>query len=389
MFTLTPPMGWNSWNTFAQNIDENLIRQCADVIVEKGLDKLGYKYVVIDDCWSEKVRDKNGRLVPDKKKFPSGMKALADYIHAKGLKFGMYSCAGTLTCGGYPSSYEYEFIDAKTFAEWGVDFLKYDFCFKPEFVQGKNLYRRMGAALANCGRDILFSACSWGAEQTHEWIRSTGAGMWRSTGDIFDSWESIKSIILQQIDRAGAYCGAGAMPFGGIGCFNDMDMLVVGMHGKGHVGLTGCSYKEYKTHFSAWAIFASPLMIGCDIRNMDAETEKILTNKDVIAVNQDERGAQPYIANEVWLKAHNAGSPVIARLMNNGDIAVAMFNLSDEKARVDFRGDQLGLSRSTRVRLFARDLWSGEEFEIHNYTYCTQAEPHSCTLLRVKIVPEE
>ena len=200
MFTTRPPMGWNSWNTFAEKIDEKLVREMADVIVEKGLDKFGYNYVVIDDCWAEKTRDSSGRLVPDKNKFPSGMKALADYVHSKGLKFGMYSCAGVLTCGQYPASYDYEFIDAKTFAEWGVDFLKYDFCYKPEFVAGKSLYRRMGLALANCGRDILFSACSWGAEKTHEWIRSTGAGMWRSTGDIFDNWNSVKNIIMQQVD---------------------------------------------------------------------------------------------------------------------------------------------------------------------------------------------
>ena len=388
MFTLTPPMGWNSWNTFAENIDEKLIRDTADIIVEKGLDKLGYNYVIIDDCWAEKTRDKNGRLVPDKKKFPSGMKALSDYIHSKGLKFGMYSCAGTLTCAGYPSSFEYEFIDANTFAEWGVDYLKYDFCFKPEYVQGKTLYRRMGAALANCGRDIFFAACSWGAEKTHEWIRSTGAGSWRSTGDIFDNWESVKKIILQQVDRSGEYCGAGAMPFGGLGCFNDMDMLIVGMKGKGHVGLGGCSLEEYRTHFSAWAIFASPLIIGCDLRDIDPEAEKILTNKEVIALNQDARGAQPYIANEVWMKQNNDNTPVVARLLANGDIAVALFNLKDEKSRVDFRGDQIGLSPSTKVKLYARDLWSGEEFDIHNYTYYTNIEPHACKLLRVKVVPQ-
>ena len=389
MFTTRPPMGWNSGNTFAEKIDEKLVREMADVIVEKGLDKFGYNYVVIDDCWAEKTRDSSGRLVPDKNKFPSGMKALADYVHSKGLKFGMYSCAGVLTCGQYPASYDYEFIDAKTFAEWGVDFLKYDFCYKPEFVAGKALYRRMGLALANCGRDILFSACSWGAEKTHEWIRSTGAGMWRSTGDIFDNWNSVKNIIMQQVDITCEYKNdEGSMPFGGIGCFNDMDMLVVGMHGVGNVGLGGCTDEEYRTHFSAWAIFGSPLMIGCDIRKLDDEAYKILTNRDVLAINQDGRGAQPYVANNEWMKINHGNTPVVARMMENGDVAVALFNMNDNDAVCNFRGDQIGLPPVTKVRLMARDAWSGEEFEIHNYAYVASIPAHGCKLLRVKVIPQ-
>ena len=361
----------------------------ADVIVEKGLDKFGYNYVVIDDCWAEKTRDSSGRLVPDKNKFPSGMKALADYVHSKGLKFGMYSCAGVLTCGQYPASYDYEFIDAKTFAEWGVDFLKYDFCYKPEFIAGKALYRRMGLALANCGRDILFSACSWGAEKTHEWIRSTGAGMWRSTGDIFDNWNSVKNIIMQQVDITCEYKNdEGSMPFGGIGCFNDMDMLVVGMHGVGNVGLGGCTDEEYRTHFSAWAIFGSPLMIGCDIRKLDDEAYKILTNRDVLAINQDGRVAQPYVANNEWMKINHGNTPVVARMMENGDVAVALFNMNDNDAVCNFRGDQIGLPPVTKVRLMARDAWSGEEFEIHNYAYVASIPAHGCKLLRVKVIPQ-
>lgn len=389
MFTTRPPMGWNSWNTFAEKIDEKLVREMADVIVEKGLDKFGYNYVVIDDCWAEKTRDRSGRLVPDKNKFPSGMKALADYVHSKGLKFGMYSCAGVLTCGQYPASYDYEFIDARTFAEWGVDFLKYDFCYKPEFVAGKALYRRMGLALANCGRDILFSACSWGAEKTHEWIRSTGAGMWRSTGDIFDNWNSVKNIIMQQVDITCEYKNdEGSMPFGGIGCFNDMDMLVVGMHGVGNVGLGGCTDEEYRTHFSAWAIFGSPLMIGCDIRKLDDEAYKILTNRDVLAINQDGRGAQPYVANNEWMKINHGNTPVVARMMENGDVAIALFNMNDNDAVCNFRGDQIGLPPVTKVRLVARDAWSGEEFEIHNYAYVASIPAHGCKLLRVKVIPQ-
>ena len=248
MVVKTPPMGWNSWNTFGPNINEALIRETADVMVDSGLAAAGYNYLVIDDCWSEKFRDEQGRLVASAEKFPNGMKAVADYVHSKGLKFGMYSCAGIFTCARYPSSYGYEFIDADTFASWGVDFLKYDYCNKPAGIPGHLLYKRMGTALANCGRDILFSACSWGADETHKWVKSTGAHMWRSTGDIVDNWESIKNLTNRQIEL---------QPYNGNGCFNDMDMLVVGMHGKGNVGVGGCTEVEYRTHFTIWAFFNS------------------------------------------------------------------------------------------------------------------------------------
>lgn len=218
MIKNTPPMGWNSWNTFGADINEKLIFETADKMVETGLLDAGYDYLVIDDCWSLKERDNDGRLVADPEKFPHGMKAVADYVHSKGLKFGMYSCAGNLTCAGYPGSFEHEFTDAGTFAEWGVDFLKYDYCYHSNIIHGKYLYRRMGLALKNCGRDILFSACSWGADNTAEWMRETGANMWRSTGDIFDTWESIKKLTEEQ---------DAILPYGGAGCFNDMDMLVV------------------------------------------------------------------------------------------------------------------------------------------------------------------
>ena len=259
MIKLTPPMGWNSWNTFGENINEKMIFETADVMAESGLRDKGYEYLVIDDCWSLRERDENGRLVPDPEKFPHGMKAVADYVHSKGLKFGMYSCAGNMTCAGYPGSYEHEFVDAETFASWDVDFLKYDYCYHSPILHGKYLYRRMGLALENCGRDILFSACSWGADETHEWIKETGASMWRSTGDIFDTWDSVKDLVAQQEKLH---------PYNGVGCFNDMDMLIVGMHGKGNVGLAGCSDVQYQTHYALWAFLGSPLMIGCDIREM-------------------------------------------------------------------------------------------------------------------------
>lgn len=231
MVVKTPPMGWNSWNTFGDRIDEQMIMEMADAMVSTGLKEAGYEYLVIDDCWSEKKRDRNGRLVADHVKFPHGMKYVADYVHGKGLKFGMYSCAGNLTCAGYPGSYEHEFTDAETFASWDVDFLKYDYCFHSPIVPGKYLYRRMGLALENTGRDILFSACSWGSDETAEWIKSTGASMWRSTPDIFDNWNSIRNLTERQ---------SSLHPYNAPGCFNDMDMLVVGMHGNGNVGIGGC-----------------------------------------------------------------------------------------------------------------------------------------------------
>ena len=227
---MTPPMGWNSWNTFGRDINEQLILDMARKISETGLQSAGYNYIVIDDCWSLKQRDKNGRLQPDPEKFPNGMKAVADALHEMGFKFGMYGCAGTLTCDGYPGSFDHEYVDAATFAEWGVDFLKYDYCFHSNLIHGRYLYRRMGLALKNCGRDILFSACSWGNDDTAKWIRETGANMWRSTPDVFDTWESVKKIIDAQ---------SNILPYGGAGCFNDMDMMVVGMRGKGNVGLEG------------------------------------------------------------------------------------------------------------------------------------------------------
>lgn len=189
-------MGWNSWNTFTENISEELILSTADVMAESGLLAAGYQYLVIDDCWALKERDSQGNLVADPEKFPHGMKYVADYVHSKGLKFGMYSCCGTRTCAGYPASFEHEFEDARQFAQWGVDYLKYDNCYKPKTVSSELLYHRMGLALANCGRDIVFSACQWGTEEVHRWIRSTGAHLFRSTADIQNCWNSIRDIAL-------------------------------------------------------------------------------------------------------------------------------------------------------------------------------------------------
>ena len=373
MMKTTPPMGWNSWNTFGADINEQLIFDTADKLVDTGLAALGYNYLVIDDCWALKERDENGRMVPDPEKFPHGMKAVADYIHAKGLKFGMYSCAGNLTCAGYPGSFEHEFIDAATFAEWEVDFLKYDYCYHSNIIHGKYLYRRMGLALENCGRDILFSACSWGADGTHEWIRESAASMWRSTGDIFDTWESIKELVEQQNDR---------LAFGGAGCFNDMDMLVVGMYGKGNVGLKGCNDTQYKTHFSIWALLGSPLMIGCDIRNMSEEALKILTNKELIAVNQDPACRQIMKLDNTF----DSNVKCYAKMLDGGDIAVGFFNLAENDAVARFNLDQLGLAESTGKTLEMHNLWEEENVKVTNGTFIHPIKAYDTLIYRCRVV---
>ena len=376
MIKNTPPMGWNSWNTFGADINEQLICDAADKIVETGLSALGYEYIVIDDCWSLKERDENGRLVADPEKFPNGMKAVADYVHSKGLKFGMYSCAGNLTCAGYPGSFEHEFDDAATFAEWGVDFLKYDYCYHSDIIHGKYLYRRMGLALKNCGRDILFSACSWGVDNTAEWIRETGANMWRSTGDIFDTWESVKKLTEQQ---------ESILPYGGAGCFNDMDMLVVGMYGKGNVGLQGLNDTQYKTHFSIWALFGSPLMIGCDLRNINKETLDILSNKELLKINQDADCRQVIKLNRVW---NCDGFKIYARFLENGDIALGFFNLTDKEEDALLNIDQLGLPESTGKTLEMHEVWTGETVTVKNGTFKpdSKIEPFGCRVYRCKVV---
>lgn len=396
MVVNTPPLGWNTWNTFGADINEKLILESADAMVETGLRDAGYEYVVIDDIWALKERDASGRLVPDPEKFPHGMKYVADYIHSKGLKFGMYSCAGYLTCGGYPGSYEYEWIDAATFAEWGVDFLKYDFCFHTTAEKPDILYKRMSLALANCGRDILFSACSWGAENTRQWIKETGAHMWRSTGDIFDTWESLKNLAQSQLKF---------QEYNGRGCFNDMDMLIVGMNGKGNVGLKGCTTEEYRLHFSLWALLSSPLMIGCDIRDMSEETKEILMNREALAINQDPAACQPFFVNMHHFTPRQERSPeepffndypldraVVAKYLANGDIAVGAFNFSDS----DFTGwnsislDMLGLPVTTGKTLVFTDVWSGEEIRPFNgMLHPISCKPHSCRLFRARVVDAE
>lgn len=279
MIVKTPPMGWNTWNTFGENINEQLIMETADAMVEKGLLDAGYEYIVIDDCWSLKSRDENGNLVPDPSKFPHGMKYVADYVHSKGFKFGMYSCCGSLTCMGHPGSFEHEYQDAKFFAENDVDYLKYDWCYHPRTMDGWILYNRMRMALDATGKDIVFSICNWGEQEANKWVRKVGGDLYRSTGDISDSMESIMAIYNEQRDN---FCLSGP------NCYNDIDMLVCGMYGKGNVSSTGgCTKEQYETHFKLWCMLSAPLMIGCDVRNIDDETLALLKNKAYLSINQD------------------------------------------------------------------------------------------------------
>lgn len=370
---MTPPMGWNSWNTFGRDINEQLILDMARKISETGLQSAGYNYIVIDDCWSLKQRDKNGRLQPDPEKFPNGMKAVADALHEMGFKFGMYGCAGTLTCDGYPGSFDHEYVDAATFAEWGVDFLKYDYCFHSNLIHGRYLYRRMGLALKNCGRDILFSACTWGNDDTAKWIRETGANMWRSTPDVFDTWESVKKIIDAQ---------SNILPYGGAGCFNDMDMMVVGMRGKGNVGLEGLNDDQYLLHFSVWALLGSPLFIGCDLREIDDVTLNILKNKEVIAINQDAGCRQVMELHPLWAPQIKA----YARYLENGDIAVGFFNLSEKEQLLRYEFEELGVQESTGKTLMLHDVWSGEEFRLENCSVWRNMKPYETLLFRCRVI---
>lgn len=378
---LTPPMGWNSWNTFTWDINERLIREIADCMVDDGYLDAGYEYVVIDDCWSLKNRDAQGNLVPDPDKFPAGMKALADYVHSKGLKFGMYACAGTHTCAGYPGSFEHEFQDAQQFASWGVDFLKYDYCYKPQQIPGDLLYKRMGLALKNSGRDILFSACNWGKDNVYQWVRASGAGAYRSTGDIQDSWESIRTLAISQLDKE---CYTGSF------CHNDMDMLVVGMHGASNDGfigskIGGCTDTEYKTHFALWALMGSPLVMGCDIRKASDESKRILRNKDLIAINQDPeaRGAYRVMPEPRWYHENEAFA--LVKLLSDGDLAIGVFNLSDAQRELSVQFWDLGLPYSTGISLSLYDCLEGKEQGLFQERYAPVVPAHDCVVVRAKL----
>ena len=371
----TPPMGFNTWNTFGPNINEQMVLEMADVMAEKGYRDAGYKYVVIDDCWSLRERDENGNLVADPEKFPHGMKYVADYVHSKGLKFGMYSCAGIRTCAGYPASFDHEFQDARTFASWGVDFLKYDFCYFPSFANCKHRYLTMAQALRATGRDILFSACNWGVQEPWNWMRSVGAHMYRSTGDIWDNFPSTAAIMTSQMGNFNANAS---------GCFNDMDMLTVGMYGKGNVGNENAqSDVEYQTQFALWCLFGSPLMIGCDVRNMTPATKAILTNRELIALDQD-----PECRGVINVTTHpwDQNLKVFFRHLSDGEYAIGFFNFTDHTAVVPFYTFNAGLVAGCGRAFVMRDLITGEEVGPIKDYYNPTIESHGCKIFRAKVV---
>ncbi len=367
MLSKTPPMGFNTWNTFGEEINADVIKETADAMVNLGLLDAGYNYLVIDDCWSEKERDSvSGKIVPDKKKFPNGMKVVSDYVHSKGLKFGMYSCAGTRTCADYPASFDHEFLDAKTFAEYGADFLKYDFCYKPSYANGPLLYRKMGMALKACGREILYSACNWGSDDVNKWIRSAGAHMYRSTGDINDSFVSFRDISLSQIDNL-AYSAAG--------CFNDIDMLTVGMYGKGNVGSTGCTDIDYKTQFAIWCMFGSPLMLGSDIRKMNDYILKLVTNKNLIRINQDEEARPAFIVSK-----RSDKSITFAKLLSNNEIAIMFVNFNDGEDYVSLYFENLGITAASGLGLKMTDAFTGECIGVNKEFMQFKLPAHDCAV---------
>jgi alpha-galactosidase len=361
----TPPMGWNSWNKFGCNVSETLIMGVADAISSNGMKDAGYEYVVIDDCW-QVARDENGEIVVDKDRFPHGMKFLADYVHSKGLKFGIYSCAGTLTCEGRPAGRGHEFQDARTYASWGVDYLKYDWC-NTGSQDAKASYSTMRDALFAAKRPIVFSICEWGSNKPWEWAGTVG-NLWRTTGDISDSWNSMINIFSLQKDLA---------RYAGPGHWNDPDML--------EVGNGGMTTEEYKTHFSLWCMLAAPLLAGNDLQNMSPDTRTILTNKEIIAIDQDTLGKQGICWRDdgnyqIWIKS-----------LANNEKAVCLLNSSDEKKTVlvDFAllaKTMTGRSaNNTQLKLenfTVRDLWDHKNLDLKETSMYVDILPHSVKMYR-------
>jgi len=333
----TPPMGWNSWNKYACNISEDIVRRQADAMAASGMKAAGYQYIVIDDCW-QKSRDEKGNIQIDTERFPGGIRALVDYVHARGLKFGIYSDAGVLTCGGRPGSRGYEFQDARQYAEWGVDYLKFDWCYTGT-MNAEAAYTVMAKALRASGRDILLSICEWGDNQPQYWAAKAGH-MWRTTGDIYDAWEGTKGYSLGMVNILDRQ--ADLWRYSGPNQWNDPDML--------EVGNGGMTTTEYEAHFSLWAMLAAPLIAGNDLSAMDADTVRILTNADVIAVDQDPLGQQ---ARRIW---KDGDLEVWARSLKGGGQAVVLFNRGMAPAEISVTWDQLNLPVS--MKMTAKDLWS-------------------------------
>jgi len=353
----TPPMGWNSWNKFAGRVDDAAVRGMADAMATNGMKDAGYVYVNIDDTWQgEREKDRN---ITTNKKFPD-MKALADYVHSKGLKIGIYSSPGPNTCAGYEGSYGHEEQDAKTYAEWGIDYLKYDWCgarnlYKDEEMQA--VYQIMGEALLKVGRPILYSLCQYGRAEVWKWGPEVGGNTWRTTGDIRDTWESMSKIGFAQDALA---------PYAAPGHWNDPDML--------EIGNGGMNDDEYRTHMSLWSILAAPLLAGNDLRSMSPVILEILTNREVIAVNQDKAGKQ---GRRVALSGEQE---VWARPLADGGHAIGMFNRSAAPATVSVKWGELGLKASPKKGL---DLWTHRDVTFNGAEYSVTVPSHGVVMLRV------
>lgn len=326
--TLTPQMGWNSWNKFGTDINEQMVKEMADALVSTGLKDAGYNYILLDDGWMEMERDTQGNLVPHREKFPNGIKVVADYVHSKGLKFGLYNCAGSKTCAGYPGSRGHEFQDALKYAEWGVDYLKYDWCSTGK-LNAEEAYITMRDAIYAAGRPILLSICEWGTDAPWKWAQSVGHS-WRTTGDIYNcfsckhdhggyfSWGALNILDMRNQDELRKAAGPDH--------WNDMDML--------EVGNGGLTPNEERTHFALWAILNSPLLLGNDLRNMSPQALDILTNKEIIAINQDSLGIQGFKykkegAVEIWVKP-----------MANDEWALCFFNRSQQPSDFTFNWER-------------------------------------------------
>jgi alpha-galactosidase len=352
----TPPMGWNSWNKFQTHIDDKAIRSIADSMVTSGMRDAGYQFVIIDDGW-QGVRDANGVLAPNAN-FPD-MKALAGYVHSKGLLLGIYSSPGPRTCGGYEGSYGHEEQDAKLFAAWGVDYLKYDWCSASRIWKESDMqavYQKMGEALHQTGRPIVYALCQYGLANVGSWGPQVGANLWRTTGDITDRYDAMTRIGFSQSSLA---------KFAGPGHWNDPDML--------EVGNGGMSIDEYKTHFSLWSMAAAPLIAGNDLRTMDADIKNILLNKEVIAVDQDPLGKS---GSQI---SQNGALTVWTRPLASGDLAVAVFNRGDKVAQASLSWIDLHLSGKHAVR----DLWAHTDRGEFADVYTTSVPAHGGVMIRV------
>jgi alpha-galactosidase len=375
---LAPPMGWNTYNTFAGNFHEKIIRAMADILVSSGMKDAGYQYIIIDDNWTS-TRDSLGFLTVDKGRFPSGLKALSDYIHSKGLKLGLYSDAGYKTCGGFTASRGHEFQDALLFADWGCDYLKYDWC-NCEGIHAIGAYTTMRDALFAAKRPMVFSMCEWGNNKPWEWAASV-AHLWRTTGDITACWDCVDT-------HGGAYNSWGVMKildmqdslrrFAGPGHWNDPDMLEVG---NGSLTIT-----ESRAHFSLWAMLAAPLISGNDLRTMSNDVLNILTNKEVIAVDQDSLGIQGFKHNtadslEIWYKP-----------LNNGDWALCFFNRGSKPADLHYEWkSQIIVDDVAKRELrfdkhtyFLRDLWVKKDIGTTGKTLISTIPSHDVLMLRLK-----